>query len=89
MKFYWDSSHFTEVVSDMILKRIFYDGVNVPDDFGVKLTKENIENDISKIRKDQAKYFDANKAELSDLRSSYKSFLNGAPIDAKKVEGMF
>ena len=89
MKFYWDSSHFTEVVSDMILKRIFYDGVNVPDDFGVKLTKENIESHISQIRKDQANYFDTNQAELLDLRNSYRSFLNDAPIDVQKIEGMF
>lgn len=64
-------------------------GLGVPDDFGIKLTKENIENDISKIRKDQAKYFDANKAELLDLRSSYRSFLNGTPIDVKKIESIF
>ena len=69
--------------------KIIFIGVGVPHDFGVKLTKENIEIDISQIRKDQAKYFDANKAELLDLRSSYKSFLNGAPIDVKKIEGIF
>jgi hypothetical protein len=89
MTYYWDSSHFTEVVSDMILKRIFTEGVNVPTDFGVLLSDENIERHLATIRNNRQKYAENHKVELRSLNESYQLFLNGGAMDIKKTEGMF
>lgn len=51
MKWYWESSHYKEITGDIILKRMFNHPLPAPvaDDFGVRLTKENIESHINRI----------------------------------------
>lgn len=92
MKYYWDSSHFTEITSDLILKRIFDSSVyshEIPDDFGVKLSSENIELDLEKIRKAREIYIAKNPSDTAKRDLLYKSILDGAPLDAKKLDRMF
>lgn len=51
MKNYQDSSHYTKLVGNLIINRIFnYQEANVPADFGIYVTQKNIDNHITKIR---------------------------------------
>ncbi|NEQ36345.1 MAG: hypothetical protein F6K40_08650 [Okeania sp. SIO3I5] len=48
---YWDSSHYSIEVGDLILNRILgYQKETVPADFGVMITPDNIESEIAKMR---------------------------------------
>lgn len=71
MKYYWDSSHFKEIVGDFVLDRLFgisRQGHFVPDDFGVRLTKDTIESALSCIRLDQAEYRRSHPADIALIR---------------------
>ncbi|PPB52081.1 hypothetical protein CDQ68_04585 [Campylobacter hyointestinalis subsp. hyointestinalis] len=58
---YWDSSHLRRETTQIIMARIFNDkSVEVPDDFGVLVTKDNIEEHLSNLRK-QINFHDSNK----------------------------
>lgn len=92
MKYYWDSSHFTEVTSDLILKRMFApsDFANeIPTDFGIRLSSMNIESHLEWIRQGRQSYTMKNPSDLHMLNQSYKAILGGAPMDAKQTEGIF
>ena len=54
MKNYMDSSHYHKKIGDLVLNRIFqYNQEIVPEDFGVLLTPETIENHLKQIREDR------------------------------------
>ncbi|MCT7988531.1 hypothetical protein [Laspinema olomoucense] len=54
MKNYIDSSHYRKEIGDLVLNRIFqYNQEIVPEDFGVLLTPETVENHLKKIRKNR------------------------------------
>ena len=72
MRFYWDSSHFKDIVGDFILDRLF--GVTdaqraVPADFGVRLTANSIETALAHVRDDQLAYRSRNPAGVMWIRS--------------------
>lgn len=51
MENYWDSHHYTKEVGDLILNRLFsYEEENIPDDFGILITPENVESHLAQIR---------------------------------------
>jgi hypothetical protein len=59
MKYYWDSSHFKEIVGDFVLSRLF--GVSslkhsVPADFGIQLTADTVDSALARIRSEQITY---------------------------------
>lgn len=59
MQFYWDSSHFKEIVGDWVLDRVFGvrgSSASAPADFGHLLDQSSIEADLSLIRQKQAAY---------------------------------
>lgn len=57
MKWYWDGSHFKQTVGRLMLARMFdASDVEVPADFGITLTNENIEHELTRIRKAREKY---------------------------------
>jgi hypothetical protein len=60
MKFYWDSSHFKEVVGDWVLDHLLVvrgdEGNAAPTDFGVQLTPMNIETELDRDRVAQQAY---------------------------------
>jgi hypothetical protein len=92
MKYYWDSSHFTEVVSDLILKRMLapVESIkDVPADFGIRISGNNIEQHLARIRESRQKYIAENTPDMFTLNQSYRSFLNGGAMDPKKIEGMY
>ena len=89
MKYYWDSSHFTEVVGDLMLKRMFGKGALVPKDFGFRLTENNIDRHLAHIRKARQSYAHDHELELVSIHNSYQLFLNGGSMDLAKVRGIF
>ncbi len=89
MKFYWDSSHFTETVSDWIIQRLFNVDETVPSDFGFRLIPQTIEAHLELIRTNREQYFRRNQPELEALQTEYKSIINGAALDSDRVKDMF
>lgn len=58
---YWDSSHLKTELTEVIMARIFDNkSVEAPKDFGVYVTKRNIEQHLDNLRK-QIKHYDLNK----------------------------
>ena len=58
---YYEISHYRYIVGDMIIKKIFAVGdINVPRDFGVLVTKKNVNQHIRK-----------QKLELENYRAKY------------------
>jgi hypothetical protein len=81
MGFYWDSSHFKEVVGDLVLDRLF--GLSralrrVPADFGVQLTPATIEAALARLRADQLAYRRSNPQDVVWIRS----LVDGSAPDA-------
>ena len=79
MEYYWDSSHFKENVGDRILHRLFGSQVGdagaPSDDFGVRLTPENIDQVLAETRRQQEVYrqrFPADIVALQSLVRAYK-----------------
>ena len=59
MAFYWDSSHFKDIVGDFVLDRLFGPSDTrrpVPPDFGVRLTPATIDAALAQLRADQLAY---------------------------------
>lgn len=59
MRYYWEPLHYTQLTGDMILDRIFEaPDLNrpLPIDFGILLSKQNIDDVIAKSRLDQQRY---------------------------------
>jgi len=72
MKFYWDSSHFKEVVGDYVFDRLFSvsrPGRMAPRDFGLRLTSDTVELTLERIRFDQAIYRKNNPDDIAVIRS--------------------
>ncbi|MBE0515626.1 hypothetical protein [Sulfurimonas sp.] len=60
---YWDSSHLRVEMTGVVMAKIFNDQtVDVPKDFGVLVTKENIDTHLENL-KNQIKAYDASKLE--------------------------
>jgi hypothetical protein len=90
MKYYWDSSHFTEKVGDFILDRIFaINNENIPYDFGTKLTPNNIDLYLNNMKKNKDEYAYKNPDKIRKLSVMYKDALNGSRIDTSSLAGMF
>ena len=54
MNNYVDNSHYSPAIGNLILNRIFdYKPEDIPQDFGILLTTENIEQHLAKIRSDR------------------------------------
>jgi len=72
MQFYWDSSHFKEIVGDFVLDRVFgvsYSQHRIPQDFGVQLNAATIEPALARVRADQVAYRRRNPDDASWIRS--------------------
>ena len=70
MRYYWESSHFKEIVGDMVLDRIF--GTTkperqFPEDFGVRLTSETIEQVLVEDRANHDKYSASHATEIQSI----------------------
>jgi hypothetical protein len=77
MEFYWDSSHFKEVVGDKVLDRLLRTGEGSQgqaDDFGVELGAHNIDDVITRLRQGQQEYHTANPDEIAALNGWVADF---------------
>jgi hypothetical protein len=82
MKFYWDSSHFKDIVGDFVLDRLF--GLNhprreVPPDFGARLTPATIDVMLVQLRVDQLAYRRSHPEDVVWIRS----LLDGSSPDPR------
>lgn len=68
---YWDEVHYAAGMGDRIMAALFQlpNGASDRDDFGVKLTPENIQRHLAEIRADQAAYESAHGGEIKWLAS--------------------
>ena len=70
MKWYWDSSHYKKELGDIVLDRMFdgnFSGGGDCPDFGVKLTSQNIDAHLSKLRTDRAKWRASNPVDVAEI----------------------
>jgi len=77
MQYYWETSHFTKAVGDLILDRVFgvtVPGRVVPDDFGVPLDQQNLEARLATIRAQGEAYRRERRAELEDIDAMKRRF---------------
>ena len=80
MRFYWDSSHFKEVVGDYVLDRlfsVFAAGQVVPQDFGVQLTLRSIEPALARERAEQEAYRVSHSEDVAHLRNLVNRAIGG------------
>jgi hypothetical protein len=82
MGFYWDSSHFKDVVGELVLDRLF--GLSrprrpVPPDFGVRLTPATIEPALARLRAAQLAYRRSHPQDVAWIRS----LVDGSPSDPR------
>ena len=58
---YWDSSHLRVELTNQIMAKIFNDtSIDIPSDFGIFVTRDNIDNHLLDLRK-QIQYYDLKK----------------------------
>jgi hypothetical protein len=89
MKYYWDSSHFTELVGNWIVARVMNEAdASIPADFGRLVTIANIDAHLSEIRANRERYATSHPAEVAEMATEYQGFLQGVPLDPLMVQGM-
>lgn len=89
MHYYWDSSHFTENVGDLILVQVLQNADISPTDFGVKLTPKNINEHIKHTHVQREQYYQSHRTKIDNLHKMYHDALSGKRQDPKDVEGIF
>jgi hypothetical protein len=79
VRFYWDSSHFKDIVGDLVLDRVFGASDSrrtVPPDFGVRLNADTIDAALAHLRADQLAYRRTNPEDAMWIQSLVEG---GAP----------
>jgi hypothetical protein len=90
MQYYWDSSHYTELVATMILGRILGktpDGITIPGDFGILLTPSSNETHLAQIRLDREAYARTHPDEVALIQRLDREAISGK-VDPD-IAGMF
>jgi peptidoglycan/xylan/chitin deacetylase (PgdA/CDA1 family) len=70
MRFYWDSSHFKEIVGDYVLDRLF--GINnpkLPRDFGVDLNETTIDGFLKQQQKEKDSFSKQHPQEIAEIHA--------------------
>ncbi|CUW38119.1 conserved exported protein of unknown function [Magnetospirillum sp. XM-1] len=65
MRWYWDGSHFTKAAGDLILERVLT--AKGDDSFGIRLTPDNVEMVIERIRTERAAYVASHPDEVAEV----------------------
>ena len=86
---YWDSSHFDERIGHLILERILKGHDRIPSDFGVLLLKENIEEELLKIREQRSLYVSIDRQRIESLQKRFQKILGGESLDESATRDMF
>jgi len=72
MNWYWDSSHYKKELGDIVLDRMFdgnFSGGQNYQDFGVKLTKKNIEFHLTKLRAEREIWRKAHPQDVAEIEA--------------------
>jgi hypothetical protein len=75
MRWYWDSSHYTKELGDLMLDKIFNYHEServVSKDFGVLVNSQNIEQNLSIIRSGRQEYRDTHPDDINEIESVIK-----------------
>lgn len=70
MRWYWESSHFKKETGDLVLSRLFTSPPRehqLPDDFGILLSAENIEAHLALLRTQQSRYQETHPQEVAEV----------------------
>lgn len=70
MRFFWDPSHYTRALGDVIIRRLFGRG---DEHFGALLAADNIESHLNTIREQQHLYREDHQADVRRVRKLYDS----------------
>jgi len=68
MRGYWEGSHYSRLTAGFVLDRMFGGDAAVPDDFGVLLTGENIDEHLGNIYQQHLRYAASNPGEIEEIR---------------------
>lgn len=71
MKYYWESSHYTHVLGDIVLEALF-SNTERGDGFGNKLTPESVEDVLRSIRKERRWYAQHFRSEIESFETAIK-----------------
>lgn len=75
MRWYWDSSHYKKELGDIVLDRMFdgnFSGGKDYPDFGVKLTTQNIEQHLAKLRAERARWRATHPVDVAEIEALKK-----------------
>jgi hypothetical protein len=77
MNNYVDNSHYTPLVGDLVLNRIYNQNLeSIPPDFGVLISPDNIEEHLVNIRQQRLIWVQNNSEEVKLVRDTYQKFLS-------------
>ncbi len=69
MRGYWEGSHYSRLAAEFVLGRMFGGNAAVPDDFGVLLTGENIDEHLRNIYQQHVRYAASNPRVIEEIGS--------------------
>ncbi len=76
---YWEGSHYSDAVGVRILDRIFGEGSQRGDDFGLQLTSANIDAHLEQIRRGGARYRLAHATEIKAMEEMFDYYHSKQP----------
>ncbi|GEM_PF-5309935 len=84
MKWFWDMVHCNHLTADCVLDKVL-DCPNparaIPDDFGVKLSPENMEDRILELREKGEQYRKSHPTEVEEIQQLLKATAKYRPVD--------
>ena len=75
MQWYWESSHFKRALGDQVLQRVFLDEAPSATTFGVRLTSENIDRHLARIRTERKLWLPGHEQDVELVRDTAKRVL--------------
>ena len=73
-KYFWDTAHFKPYVGNMIIDRLFGGKTEIPNDFGVLVTAQNVEEHLKKVRVNRDRWRAENPG-LVECGAFYQGFV--------------
>ena len=83
MTYYWETSHYKNAAGDLVLDRLLNyvaPNRNLPEDFGVKLDPEKVEDHLSRMRGQREAYRRQNPLEIEDLNRLRSKYWESRPL---------
>jgi hypothetical protein len=65
MRWYWDGSHFTKAAGTLMLDRVL--NAKGDESFGIRLSPDNVESVIARIRAERAAYAASHAGEVAEV----------------------